>query len=158
MSSDPPSAASDVDEAEHPTEIPCPNCGTTWKGNDLRPHAAWFCAKCQYPLFWARPQPRPVMATIDDSLARLPGTVGRTSLTPVECPRCHEHNPPANCVRCGASLIQEPLPPPPPIVQQIVVAQPVVVPPPPRVWPWIVSTGVLALVAIILLVLLLLVD
>ena len=89
------------------TRVVCPSCETVWEGNDLRPHAAWFCAECQFPLFWANAGVRTAETSTDDALARLPGTVGRSTLSAIDCPNCGEHNPPdptANCWRCHAPL------------------------------------------------------
>lgn len=142
------------------TRVICPNCQTVWEGNDLRPHAAWFCATCDFPLFWARSGGQVGLGSTDDALARLPGTAGRTALASIACPNCGEHNPPdptANCLRCGAPLTT-PEPPPPAPPPQVVVAPPVIEPRRRRIWPWIVATGVLALLAIVLLLILLFND
>jgi hypothetical protein len=180
------SAASDVDEAGHSasepdeeelptvdptsrapgrpqvvagvTRIVCPNCETVWEGNDLRPHAAWFCAQCQFPLFWANAGVRASATSTDDALSRLPGTAGRSTLSAIDCPTCGERNQPdptANCWRCGNPLTLPEPPPPAPPPAPVIVAAPVVVPPRRLVWPWIVATGVLAVLALILLIILL---
>lgn len=137
--------------------IECPRCHTVWQGNDLRPHAAWFCAQCQFPLFWVNAGIRAGESTTDAAIARFPGTAGRTALSAIDCPTCGEPNPPdptANCLRCGNPLTLPEAAPPPPQPMQIVVSAPVVQPRR-RIWPWIVATGSLALIALILLILLL---
>ncbi len=129
------------------TRVVCPSCETVWEGNDLRPHAAWFCAQCQFPLFWANAGVRTAETSTDDALARLPGTVGRSTLSAIDCPNCGEHNPPdptANCWRCHAPLTPRDPPPPQP-APQVFIAAPVIEPPRRRIWPWIVATGVLSL-------------
>jgi hypothetical protein len=139
------------------SRVICPSCGTVWQGNDLRPHAAWFCATCDFPLFWARAGGQSGETSTDDALARLPGTGGRSTLASLACPNCGELNPPvptADCWRCGAPLTTPEPAPPPPI--PIVVAAPIVEPPPPRrpIWPWVVATCVLSAALIVLLILL----
>ena len=140
------------------SRVICPSCGTVWQGNDLRPHAAWFCATCDFPLFWARAGGQSGETSTDDALARLPGTGGRSTLASLACPNCGELNPPvptADCWRCGAPLTTPESAPPPPV--PIVVAAPLVEPPPPRPpsWPWVVATCVLSAALIVLIILLL---
>ena len=155
-----PTAAAPMGIAVEPgvSRVICPSCGTVWQGNDLRPHAAWFCATCDFPLFWARAGGQSGDTSTDDALARLPGTGGRSTLASLACPNCGELNPPvptADCWRCGAPLTTpEPVPPPPAPV--VVVAAPIVEPPPRRpIWPWVVATCVLSVALIVLLILLL---
>ena len=97
------------------TQVVCPQCATVWKGDQLRPHAAWFCQQCQFPLFWVNAGIRREPGSTEEALARLPGTNGRTALSAINCPWCGEHNPPdptANCLRCHRPLTV-PDPPPP---------------------------------------------
>ncbi|MEO5724036.1 MAG: hypothetical protein ABIQ39_01265 [Ilumatobacteraceae bacterium] len=136
--------------------VECPGCGTLWEGNDMRPHAEWFCATCDYPLFWARSGGTITGVEGDGALARLPGTDGRAALSSISCPACGEHNPPvptANCLRCGA-----PLTPLKPVVTPDAPAVVAVVPPPlprrRRIWPWVVATCVLAVALIVMIVVL----
>jgi hypothetical protein len=134
--------------------VECPNCGSVWQGNDLRPHSEWFCGTCDFPLFWAR-SGAPSAVEVDAAFARLPGTDGRDAVLSLACPVCGEHNPPvptANCLRCGSPLttpvpvIALPAPTPAPIV---VVAEPVRRR---RIWPWVVATCVLAAALIVAIV------
>ncbi len=131
-------------------QVRCPNCETVWEGSDLRPHAQWFCGKCDYPLFWALPPKADAMTggpDGDGALARLPGTDGRETLSSLACPHCGERNPPdptRDCLRCGLSLtvrhdvVVEP--------EVITIVQTQVLPPLPprkrRVWPWLVAAVV----------------
>lgn len=132
--------------------VRCPNCETVWEGSDLRPHAQWFCGKCDYPLFWALPPKADATAggpEGDGALARLPGTDGRETLSSLACPHCGERNPPdptRECLRCGLPLtvrhdvVVEP--------EVITIIQTQVLPPLPprkrRIWPWIVAAAVVA--------------
>lgn len=132
-------------------QVKCPNCETVWEGSDLRPHAQWFCGKCDYPLFWALP-PKAEVGTGDPegdgAFSRLPGTDGRETLTSMPCPHCGERNlpdPTRDCLRCGLPLT------PRHEVAAAPVFVPVVAPPPPpappkkrRVWLWIVAAVVVA--------------
>ena len=141
-------------------EVECPQCHTRWKGNDLGPHAAWFCEQCQFPLFWANAAARPVATTsIGESLSRLPGTQGRLTSTAIDCPACGEHNPSSNCWRCNQSLnFLDPPPAPPAPPPPMAVAPAVIVAPQRPVWPWILATGLLALTVVVLVLMLLLDD
>lgn len=140
-------------------EITCPTCGTESYFEELGRVAEAFCRVCDYPLFWASgarlgaddaPQG-------DAGLRRLPGTAGRVAVAMLACPVCTEPNPVTGkiCIRCGADLhpapptvVLEPPPPPP-------EPEPAPLRPPRRViWPWILL-GVLAVIAIVVLVLLL---
>jgi hypothetical protein len=133
--------------------VACPSCGSQWQGDDLRPHAEWFCATCDFPLFWAK-SGAPGGQQVDDALARLPGTDGREAMLSLACPACGEQNPPvptANCLRCGSPLsTPEPIltfAPPVPIV--IVPAEPVKQR---RIWPWVLATCLLATALIVAIV------
>lgn len=130
--------------------VECPNCGSLWQGNDLRPHAEWFCGTCDFPLFWAR-SGVPGSSDVDSAFARLPGTDGRDAMVSLACPTCGEQNPPvpsANCLRCGSPLTPPvavmALAPPSPIM---IVAPEIV--PRRRIWPWVVATCVLATALIV---------
>lgn len=101
----------------HPVAITCPECGAPGMVEPTRRDALDFCQRCDFPLFWTRDQvvvsePRD---SSDDSLRRLPGTLGRVVIASVPCPHCNEPNLPTAslCVRCGLSM-QASTPPPPP--------------------------------------------
>lgn len=135
-----------ADDAVAPGHIrvQCPNCDSLWEGNDLRPHAEWFCGKCDFPLFWAR-SGVPSSNEFGGALARLPGTDGRDAILSLACPACGEMNQPvptANCLRCGHPLTSpEPatvLPAPAVLYLQ---PEPVARR---RIWPWVVATCILA--------------
>lgn len=143
-----------ADEAIAPGQIrvQCPNCDSLWEGNDLRPHAEWFCGTCDFPLFWAR-SGAPGVNDHGGAMARLPGTDGRDAILSLACPACGEMNPPvptANCLRCGSPLgAQVPvmvLPPPAVLYVQpeLIIRR--------RIWPWVVATCVLAAALIIVIV------
>lgn len=143
------------------TRIVCPQCSTVWQGNDLRPHAAWFCTQCQFPLFWVNAGIRSSASSIDDSLVRLPGTNGRTTLSSIICPTCGEHNlpvPTANCWRCHNPLTPLDPPPPPPPAPPVVIAPPVIVPARRRIWPWVLATGLLSLTLLVIVLILIFND
>ena len=105
----------------HPVRINCPECGASGLVDPTRRDAHDFCQACDFPLFWSKDQislGAPTDAG-DDSLYRLPGTLGRTVVASVACPHCNEPNLPTAvyCVRCGRSMhfIPPPPPPPPPV-------------------------------------------
>lgn len=106
--------------------VTCPECGTSAGVTLNRREAADFCRNCDYPLFWT---PTVVLrnyaGSTEDSLRRLPGTVGRATVASLSCPHCAEPNAVSAtvCVRCNRLLHPPPEPPPPP--------EPVYVPPPP---------------------------
>ena len=108
--------------------VVCPECGAAATAALNRRDAKDFCANCDYPLFWT---PSDVIMDrgdgSDESLRRLPGTVGRATIASLPCPACAEPNAVSalTCVRCGASLHPVEAPPPPP------EPEPVYVPPPP---------------------------
>lgn len=85
-----------------------------------------FCRKCDFPLFWTPSTVLrdPAAQSAEESLRRLPGTVGRATVASQPCPHCAEPNALSAqvCVRCGRSMHLEAPPPPP---------EPVYVPPPP---------------------------
>ena len=88
----------------------------------------------------------------------MPGTVGRSTLSSIACPTCSEANlsPPLNCWRCHNPLF--PVPPPPQVPEPQVELHYVPIVCNRRLWPWVVATGVLAQVAVILAIILFFVD
>ncbi len=107
-----------VAAAGHPVSINCPDCGASAMVELTRRDALDFCPRCDFPLFWARDQvvfSEPA-DTNDDSLRRLPGTLGRVVIASVPCPHCNEPNLPVAtlCVRCGLSMQASAPPSPPP--------------------------------------------
>lgn len=140
----------------HAARVECPNCHLVWEGNDIRPHAEWFCANCDYPLFWVLPPSPTEVAEGDGAFSRLPGTDGRDYLTSIACPHCAERNPPdpaADCLRCGLPLtpvtVEPPLPP------LVVTVERIVTPARRRLWPWVVGTCAFAAAFVITLIILL---
>ncbi len=140
--------------------VTCPECGATQQVQVSRRDAADFCERCDFPLFWV-----PQRVTRDradggatESLRRLPGTVGRTTLASVPCPHCAEPNTvrAVVCVRCELPMRPLAPPPPPPPVQPAPAAPPPVVIEPDRGTPWWVwlIVGVFA-VTVVLVVLVL---
>jgi hypothetical protein len=99
-------------------EVECPGCGLLLVGESPRPTAAWFCPKCDFPVFWASPNPEP-SAPQRRARRRLPGTAGREVLGSEECWNCGERNEPGIgvCPRCAATLPK----PTPPAAEQVVV-------------------------------------
>jgi hypothetical protein len=119
-----------IDEMADPEPVPafvdvstrelvtCPECGATQDVQLNRRDAVDFCQRCDFPLFWAPQQPTRDRETgaETESLRRLPGTVGRSTLASVPCPHCFELNTVSAvvCVRCERSMHPvEPAPPPP---------------------------------------------
>ena len=129
--------------------ITCPECGTITTFDQIQRDSTEFCQRCDYPLFWARPDGPALVSTsnIDVSRRRLPGTGGRLVVGSRPCPECGEQNPlnGVYCIRCSALLDPLPVPEPPP--------PPAPLPPPPpppeparNWWPWIVlGVGVVIL-------------
>ncbi|WP_052666308.1 hypothetical protein [Nitriliruptor alkaliphilus] len=135
--------------SEHGTgeaEVECPGCGLLAVGESPRPTAAWFCPRCDYPLFWASP-PAPERGAQKRARRRLPGAGGATVLGATACWSCGEMNEPGTtgCVRCSATLPRPQTPEAPPRIVE--VTKPVLVPQPYRIptatWPF-VTAGVLA--------------
>lgn len=94
-------------------EVECPGCGLAIVGMAPRPTAAWFCPRCDYPLFWVnRAAPPEPDAQQRRARRRLPGTAGATVIGAEDCWHCGEMNEPgANvCLRCAATL-PKPIPP-----------------------------------------------
>ena len=127
----------------HPVRISCPECGASGLVDPTRRDAHDFCQACDFPLFWSKDQVAigtPSDAG-DDSLYRLPGTLGRAVVASVACPHCNEPNLPTAvyCVRCGRAMqfIPPPPPPPPPAQAPVPVpAAPRPEPEPERLWIW----------------------
>jgi hypothetical protein len=122
--------------------VECPQCGLVCEGVDPRPTAAWFCPRCDYPLFLAAPAP-PSAVPHDAVRRRLPGTDGREMLVAEPCWACGELNPPnmAYCGRCGMESERPRLAP-------LEEPKPIVIEAPPliyvaRRWP-LILTGVAA--------------
>lgn len=106
--------------------VACPSCGTQGSVDLDARESSSFCARCDFPLFWA--VERRIASGVGEGagLRRLPGTAGRVALAQVRCPSCTEPNPPAAqlCLRCGSPMQLEepvtavlpiPLPPPVPV-------------------------------------------
>ncbi len=122
--------------------VECPQCGLVCEGVDPRPTAAWFCPRCDYPLFFAAPVP-PVAVNNAAARRRLPGTDGREMLAAEACWACGELNPPglSYCGRCGSELVRPRLAP-------LEEPEPIVIESPPliyvaRRWP-LILTGIAA--------------
>jgi hypothetical protein len=132
----------------------CPNCGTVGAVDYARRDAAGFCPACDFPLFWSKDRVVPMSSDgpAPGALRRLPGTVGREALASMLCPECDEPNPATGerCVRCDALLRPVALEPEPVLVFEP-EPEPEVEPEPERSWwPFIVA-GVLAVVALAIL-------
>lgn len=122
-------------------EVECPGCGLVVVGDSPRPTAAWFCPRCDYPLFWASPPP-PDQPPSGRARRRLPGTGGRTVVGAEACWYCGEMNEPGTtaCFRCAATLPK----PPPPQVEAVLpptelVPAPYPVPFPTVSWPYVTA-------------------
>lgn len=113
-----PAPSSRVTSSQHhPVAITCPECSASAMVELTRRDALDFCARCDFPLFWARDQvvhSDPVDSN-DDALRRLPGTLGRVVIASTPCPHCNEPNLPTAtlCVRCGLTMQAGPAPAPP---------------------------------------------
>ncbi len=87
--------------------ITCPECGTTASVTLNRRDSVDFCRNCDYPLFWTPSKIiRDPADSSDESLRRLPGTVGRATIASLACPFCYEPNALSaqTCVRCGKPM------------------------------------------------------
>lgn len=121
-------------------EVDCPGCGLSVVGEAPRPTAAWFCPRCDYPLFWVSEPPAP---NPPDRRARrrLPGTGGTEVLGAETCWHCGEMNEPGDgeCIRCAAT-VPKPVPPAVPVVE---IRVPVRTPVPVRfvTWPYIAAAA-----------------
>ena len=114
--------------------VVCPRCGTPGLVDLARRDAAGFCARCDYPLFWAVRQSVHAGAEAgDDARRRLPGTVGAQTIASLPCPHCAEPNPPraAVCLRCGRPMV---VVPPEPVPVTVVAPTPPAPPPAPVPW------------------------
>lgn len=127
-------------------EVECPSCALVVVGDSPRPTAAWFCPRCDYPLFWASPPP-PSQAPSTRARKRLPGTRGRAVVGAEPCWYCGEMNAPDGtaCFRCAASL-PKPAPPVPTIdlpVEPKVIRElsPVTL----VTWPYVTAAGLAGL-------------
>jgi hypothetical protein len=127
----------------HPVRINCPECGASGLVDPTRRDAHDFCQACDFPLFWSKDQISlgALSDAGDDSLYRLPGTLGRAVVASVACPHCNEPNLPTAvyCVRCGRAMQFIPPPPPPPPPAQAPVPMPAAArpePEPDRLWIW----------------------
>lgn len=137
-------------------QVSCPECGRVATVTLTRRESVDFCANCDYPLFWT---PSKILVDrsglSDDSLRRLPGTVGRVAIASFPCPHCAEPNQVSavDCIRCGRPLRPVHFVPP----------APVYAPPPPApepepeprgvpwwVWAIIAMTVAVAVVLIVL--------
>lgn len=124
-------------------EVECPGCALVVVGDQPRPTAAWFCPRCDYPLFWAAPPPK--QAPSARARHRLPGTGGRSVVGAEACWYCGEMNEPgvAECFRCAATL-PKPVAPVPEVMAAVeTTAVPLPVPFPTVTWPF-VAAGLLA--------------
>ncbi len=121
-------------------EVECPGCGLLLVGNSPRPTAAWFCPRCDFPVFWASGSPDPAPAQ-RRARRRLPGTAGRDTLGAAPCWHCGEQNEPGSktCIRCAASLPKPAAPAPEPVVveRDRLVPAPYAVPS--RAWPFVTA-------------------
>ncbi len=135
--------------------VTCPECGTAAEADPAQRRAEDFCARCDFPLFWARSTVvLPSGEQTGASLRRLPGTIGRAATASVPCPHCGEPNSPAAeiCVRC--SLTMHPAPEPEPVVVQAPPPPPLLQEPEPEPeprslwWLWVVLIVATALLVI----------
>ena len=116
MSGDTPAAPADAVAGAAPgdeIEVECPGCGLAIVGMAPRPTAAWFCPRCDYPLFWVnRAAPPEPDSQQRRARRRLPGTAGATVVGAANCWHCGEMNEPGAhvCLRCAATL-PKPIPP-----------------------------------------------
>ncbi len=125
-------------------EVECPGCGLVLVGDSSpRPTAAWFCPRCDYPVFWAAPPSDDGANGQRRARRRLPGTGGRQALGASACWHCGEMNDPGitSCLRCAATL-PKPVPPEPEPVK-VEVPMPVPMPHvvPSVTWPFVVAAG-----------------
>jgi hypothetical protein len=130
----------------HTEDVTCPACGTVAVVTLTRRESADFCRNCDYPLFWT-----PAKIVVDrsglseDSLRRLPGTVGRVTVASFPCPYCAEPNQVTaiDCIRCGRPLRPVHFEPPPPMPMYL--PEPIEPEPEPGIpwWVWLLIVGVL---------------
>lgn len=133
----------------------CPACGTVGTVDYARRDATGFCAACDFPLFWSKDRILPMSADgpAPGALRRLPGTAGREALASLLCPQCDEPNPATGelCVRCGAVLRPVAVVEPEPVLVFEPEPEPEAEPEPERSWWPFVVAGVLAVVALAIL-------
>lgn len=139
--------------------VTCPECGTRAQVTLNRRESGDFCRNCDYPLFWT---PSKVYYDRsdggDESLRRLPGTVGRATVASLNCPHCAEPNALSaqTCVRCGKPM-QVVAPPPPPTPVVVAPPPPAPAPPPEKGvswWVWaVLGAGAAALITLVILIL-----
>lgn len=124
-------------------EVECPGCALVVVGDQPRPTAAWFCPRCDYPLFWAAPPPK--QPPSERARHRLPGTGGRSVVGAEACWHCGEMNGPgvSECFRCAATLPKPVAPVPEVAVAVETTTVPLPVPFPTVSWPF-VAAGLLA--------------
>lgn len=139
-----PSNGTGVGGADSEVEVECPGCGLVLVGDSSpRPTAAWFCPRCDYPVFWAAPPSDDGTNGQRRARRRLPGTGGRQALGASACWHCGEMNDPGitSCLRCAATL-PKPVPPEP---EPVKVEVPMPVPMPHVVqsvtWPFVAAAG-----------------
>ncbi len=144
--------------------VTCPECGQLATVNMARRSSDDFCRNCDFPLFWAKGTViAPEGQETGASLRRLPGTVGRAATASLICPHCAEPNSPTAeiCVRCALSLHPIEIPEPEPEPEPIIVFEPDPEPEPepaPGFDGWWVVAGVMALIAVVLIILLILMQ
>lgn len=136
--------------------LECPGCGLVREVDRFQRTAGEFCARCDYPLFFApaattrRTIGADERSDVERALRRLPGD--RHRLLTESCPACGERNPAGNvtCLRCGA-LLHPPAVPPELAAADPVSTEttPVVVPLPRRV----LDPALVAVLVIVVLVL-----
>jgi hypothetical protein len=151
---EPPTSTAAVLPPAKTEQVTCPECGRVSMVTLTRRESVDFCESCDYPLFWT---PNKIMldasGLYDDSLRRLPGTVGRVSITSFPCPHCAEPNQvtAADCVRCGLPLQPVHFEPAPQPVYLPTYAEPE---PEPEGVPWwvyvLVATVIMATVVLVL--------
>ena len=139
----PPSVLAAAGSTASTEMITCPECGTTALVTLNRRQSDDFCRQCDYPLFWV--PSRILLGRAgdggDESLRRLPGTVGRATIASATCPHCAEPNSVTAdvCVRCGLTMHPVAPPPPPPLPAIQPAPQPPVEEPEPEpdpAWAW----------------------
>lgn len=146
-----------VDGISGEVEIECPQCALVVVGDSPRPTAAWFCPRCDYPLFWASP-PAPDAPGHNRARRRLPGTGGKQVVGAAACWNCGEMNDldVRACSRCSVTL---PKPPVEVMVEPVTVEVETLVHVPFAIqtatWPFVVAAALAAASAAIVVTLLL---
>lgn len=139
---DEPTVATVETQTPDEVEVNCPGCGLVVLGDSPRPTAAWFCPRCDYPLFWASTPAEEARQPSRAARRRLPGTSGKHVLAAEPCWHCGEmaEMGDTECGRCAATL-------PKPLAPRVAVPYRVSVPVPvavrTTVWPYVVA-GTLA--------------